>query len=319
MKYTVAIVGLGNIGFLYDRHLPAETHALTHARAFRQHPDFHLVAAIDPVPALRGEFERAFEVPAYASVADMPVGIQPDVVVVASPTETHASVVDSFLARCRPRAFLCEKPLSYSHDEAITMEEHCRAAGVQLYVNFIRRADPGVIEVKSRLESGRIAMPFKAVVWYSKGLLHNGAHFTDLLTYWFGPIGKLDLIASGRRFGSDDAEPDVRIEFAQGSVIFCAAKEENYSHYTVEIVATNGRLRYEQGGQITWQATVPHPILPGYRRLDEVPEEIANDMNRYQYRIAQQLSQALDGRLHTLCLGACAIETQDWLTKSIVA
>lgn len=317
MKYTVAIVGLGNIGFLYDRHLPAETYALTHARAFSQHPDFRLVAAVDPAPALRSDFEGDFELPAYASIADIPADVRADVVVVASPTETHAGVVDSFLARQPLRAILCEKPLAYSIDTARAIEERCQSAGVSLFVNFIRRADPGVLEVRSRLESGQIAMPFKAVAWYSKGLLHNGAHFADLLSFWFGPILDMKRVAPGRRIGDRDAEPDLCFKFAQGSVLLCAAREEDYSHYTVEIIAASGRLRYEQGGEILWQAAVPHPVLSGYRRLDAAPEKIPNDMNRYQYRIAEQLSLALQDLKHSLCTGAWSIACQEWLTRAI--
>ena len=317
MSWKVAIVGLGNIGMQYDRHLPATTHALTHARAFSRHPDFRLVAAVDPAPTLRSDFERAFDVPAFASIADISADVKADVVVVASPTETHADVVDSFLARQPLRAILCEKPLAYGIDAARAMEERCRSAGVPLDVNFSRRADPGVLEVRSRIDSGQIAMPFKAVAWYSKGLLHNGAHFADLLSFWFGPILDLKLVAPGRRVGEQDAEPDLRFEFAQGSILLCSSREEDYSHYTVEIVAVNGRLRYEQGGEILWQAAVPHPVLSGYRCLDATPEVIPNDMNRYQYRIAEQLSLALQGRKHSLCTGAWSIACQDWLTRAI--
>ncbi len=317
MSWTVAIVGLGKIGMLYDRHLPATTHALTHARAFSCHRDFRLVAAVDPAPALRSDFERAFEVPAYGSIADVPAEVKADVVVVASPTETHAGVVEAFLARQMPCAILCEKPLAYGIDAARAMEERCRSAGVPLYVNFIRRADPGVLEVRSRLETGQIAMPFKAVAWYSKGLLHNGAHFVDLFSFWFGQILDIKLVKPGRRVGDQDAEPDLHLEFPRGSALLCAAREEDYSHYTVEIVAANGRLRYEQGGEILWQAAVPHPVLSGYRRLDATPEVIPNDMNRYQYRIAEQLSLALQGRKHSLCAGGWSIACQEWLSRAI--
>jgi predicted dehydrogenase len=317
VSWTVAIVGLGNIGMLYDRCLPATTHALTHARAFRQHPDFRLVVAVDPDPALRRDFELTFQVPAYASIGDVPVDIKVDVVVVASPTETHADIIDSFLIRSPLRAILCEKPLAYGIDIARAMEERCQSAGVPLFVNFIRRADPGVLEIKSRIESGQIAMPFKAVAWYSKGLLHNGVHFADLLSFWFGPISDLKLVAPGRRVGDQDAEPDLRLEFAQGSALFCSAREEDYSHYTVEVVAANGRLRYDQGGKILWQAATPHSVLSGYRQLDENPEVIPNDMNRYQYRIAEQLSLALQTSKHSLCTADWSNACQELLTKAI--
>ena len=40
-------------------------------------------------------------------------------------------------------------------------------------------------------------------------------------------------------------------------------------------------------------------------------------MNRYQYRIAEQLSLALQGRKHSLCTGAWSITCQEWLTRAI--
>lgn len=319
MEHTVAIVGLGNIGLRYDRHLPADCHVLTHARAFALHPEFRLVAAADPDPALREEFSALHGVPAHASIEELLDQVRPDVMVVASPTGTHADIVANTLARYTPRAILCEKPLAYGMDAAQVMVTGCEAAKVPLYVNFIRRADPGVLEVKARIGDGRIAMPFKAVVWYSKGLLHNGSHFADLLSFWFGPIRAVSVVARGRAFGEGDAEPDIRLDFDHGSTIFFAAREENYSHYTVEVVAANGRLRYEQGGKIFWQEVAPHSTLPGYRRLDDTAERIENDMDRHQYRVAEQLSLALRGSDHALCTGAWSVMTQGWLIKAIEA
>jgi predicted dehydrogenase len=318
IPYTVAIIGLGNIGFLYDRNLPAHSHVLTHARAFSQHPDFRLLAAIDPEPELRSEFEHSFNVSTYKSIADIPSVIKPDVFVVASPTETHYDLIMSILYRYTPRAILCEKPISYSIDVTREIEERCRSVGVSLYVNFIRRADPGLLEIKSRIENGMIAMPFKAVAWYSKGLLHNGVHLADLLGFWFGPILDMNLVALGRRIGEYDAESDLRLEFAMGSALFCAAREEDYSHYTLEVVAANGRLRYEKSGEIQWQAAVDHPSLSSHRQLDTALEVIPNDMNKYQYRIVDQLSLALRGRSNSLCTGTCSILTQQWLTRAII-
>jgi hypothetical protein len=40
-------------------------------------------------------------------------------------------------------------------------------------------------------------------------------------------------------------------------------------------------------------------------------------MNRYQYRIAEQLSLALQGRKHSLCTAAWSIACQEWLTRAI--
>jgi predicted dehydrogenase len=317
MTYTAAIIGLGSIGMGYDKALPAETHVWSHARALQLHPDFELVGGVDPDPGRREEFAHSYGATAYDNTALLLDDLAPDIVVVASPTSSHGDIVAAILARHAPRAILCEKPLTTDSATAQQMIAACDRQKVPLYVNFIRRADPGVLAVKARLTAGLIAMPFKAIVWYSKGLLHNGSHFADLLTFWFGPIRAMQLIAPGRVCGEHDAEPDVRFDFDQGSAILCAAREEDYSHYTVEVVAANGRLRYEQGGMIMWQAAAPHPTLPGYRQLQTTPELIVDDTNRYQYHIATQLSTALRGGAHVLCDGTSAATTQQWLERAI--
>ncbi len=317
MTHTMAIVGLGNIGMLYDQQLPVDDFVLSHARAFHLHPDFEMVGAVDPDQKLRDLFAQTYDCAAYSSVVGLLTHATPEVVVVASPTHTHSQVVYKILAHYQPRAILCEKPLANDSTTARAVVEACLDKQVPLYVNFIRRADPGVREIKARLVSGQIAMPFKAIVWYSKGLLHNGLHFADLLTYWFGPIHATKLINPGRAWAEYDAEPDAQVTFQEGSAIFCAAQEENFSHYTVEVVAANGRLRYEQGGTIFWQAAAPHATLAGYRQLQPQSELIRNDMNRYQYQVAEQLGQALQGAPHTLCTGDCAADTHVWLEKLI--
>ena len=313
MTNTAAIIGLGKIGMLYDKHLAQSDFVLSHARALHLHSDFQLVGAVDPNPGLRDDFAQLYGAPAYENLSQMMAQVLPDVVVVASPTPTHEGVLNQVLTQYSPRAFLCEKPLAYEEAAGQRMIEACARARVPIYVNYIRRADPGVQEIKARISSGRIASPFKAVVWYSKGLLHNGSHFADLLCYWFGPIRSAQLIDPGREFGSSDAEPDVRLDFDQGSAIFCAAWEEYFSHYTVEIVAANGRLRYEQGGVIAWQSVSFHPQLADNRCLQTPGETIADDMNHYQFRIADQLARAIRGETHSLCQGEDAVRTHHWL------
>lgn len=303
MAYSVALVGLGGIGMGYDLNLPAPDYVLSHARALTLHPDFEIVGAVEPDPVLRETFTRTYGSTACAGVGELFQRTQAEVCIVASPTATHLAVIEEILRHGSPRLILCEKPLAYGENEAQRIVDLCRAHGVALFVNYIRRADPGVMDVRERITRGEIASPVKSVVWYSKGLLHNGSHFLDLMTFWFGPASEWAIVAPGEPRGETDAEPDFRLEFDAGSAIFCAAREENFSHYTVEVVAANGRLRYEQTGAIQWQAAGPHPTLANYRRLAEQGSAIADDMNRYQYRVAEQISRALQGKPHSLCDG----------------
>ncbi|MBK6637165.1 MAG: hypothetical protein IPG34_05460 [Rhodocyclaceae bacterium] len=208
----------------------------------------------------------------------------------------------------RPQAILCEKPLADDLGTAQAMVYACASMGVALYVNYIRRSEPGAIEVGRRITCGLIEAPFKGVVWYSKGLRHNGSHFLNLLEYWLGPVGKMAEIQPGRLLKDGDAEPDLDITFERGRAVFLAAREENFSHYSVELVAANGRLRYEHGGaRIEWQAIAKDERLDGYTRLSELPEVIPSDMGRYQWHVADQLAADLQGRVAQLCTGTEAL------------
>jgi predicted dehydrogenase len=205
---------------------------------------------------------------------------------------------------------LCEKPLAYDPLVAHRMVEACDNAGVQLFVNYMRRADPGVIEIKRLMESGAITLPIKGTAWYSKGFLHNGSHFFNLLEFWLGPFERARMLDKGRTCGDEDSEPDVQVEFEHGSVVLLAAWEEAFSHYTIELMSRSGRLRYEQGGEyITWQPPHADPGFSGYKTLQAVPILIDNDMSRYQWHVADQLANALDGKPYSLCTGRQALAT----------
>jgi predicted dehydrogenase len=310
MNFGVVIVGLGQIGIGYDLHLDPGRHVYSHARAFKLHSNFQLMAGVDPEAKRRKDFEQAYQCPAYADIDAALRNHQPDLVVIAVPTPFHGKTLQQVLAQSCPKAVLCEKPLSYDMEEAREMVRACAAKGIGLYVNYMRRSDPGSIEIKRRIDTGEIGAPVKGVVWYSKGFLHNGSHFFNLMEYWLGPMLTAEVLAPGRLWDGVDPEPDVRVTFAKGTMVFLAAWEEAYSHYTVELLAPNGRLRYEQGGEVIhWQTVQSDPNFTDYTVLSAQSQSIASRMDRYQWHVAEQLAAALAGRNGHLCSGAQALAT----------
>lgn len=301
LSWRTAIIGLGQIGLQTDLGLDSGAYVYSHARAFASHPEFQLVAGVDASATHRDLFSKHYHVPALASIGPELALLAPDVIAIAVPTVAHAQVMDEVLNHCRPKAILCEKPLSYEAIAAQGMVERCERIDASLYVNYIRRADPAVTEVKARLLDGRIHTPVKGVAWYSKGVFNNGSHFIDLLQYWLGPVRNHAVLNPGRKLGPD-FEPDFRLQFDAGEVVFLAAREEDYSHYTIELVAPNGRLRYDCGGEeVRWQGTVSSATAPGYVVLDPTPESIPGDLDRIQWHIADQLAVALRGDSSSLC------------------
>jgi len=302
----------------YDLHLDSTQYIYSHARAFDLHPDFYLLAAVEPDEQKQEDFYRTYKAPTYS---DLDVALsqhQPDVVVIAVSTQLHAETLYNVLDKCKPKAVLCEKPLAYDFDDARNMVQLCQAKGVGLYVNYMRRSDPGVINVKKLIDSGEYQIPIKGVAWYSKGFIHNGSHFFNLIEYWLGPMKGFSLLEEGRLWDGVDPEPDVRVEFAKGVVIFLAAWEEAFSHYTIELLSQSGRIRYEQqGGLIQWQSVMDDPAYKGHNVLASRSEEISSDMARSQWNVVNQLNQIIEGKDGYLCTGSEALNTLESMSLII--
>lgn len=310
MSVGVLIVGLGQIGMGYDLGLDPAKYVYSHARAFSQHPDFHLVAAVDPAPHQRQTFVQTYQCPVYTDIETALGQHQPGLVVIATPTQLHKETLQKVLNQSQPRVVLCEKPLSYDAEEGRFMVQACAEKGVSLYVNYMRRSAPGVIEVKRLLDSGEIGVPVKGVAWYSKGFLHNGSHFFNLLEYWLGPMQSATVINRGRLWDQIDSEPDVHVKFENGEVVFLAAWEEAFSHYTVELLSRSGRLRCEQGCEIIqWQPAVTNAVLNGYQMLSMQPQTIESGMSRYQWHVVDQLAHSMKEERSELCGGREALVT----------
>lgn len=308
------IVGLGQIGMGYDLKLDPDEYVLTHARAFQQHPEFRLVGGVDPGQVQRDLFEANYGIQSFTHVEAALGKLQPDVVVVATPTAAHVETVRAVMRACRPLAVLCEKPLSFDIGDARQIVDSCAQRGSRLFVNYMRRSDRGVVEIMHRLDKGIIGTPAAGVVWYSKGLFNNGSHFLNLMEYWLGDVAGFRVVESGRMWDGVDPEPDLMLSFERGRVVFLAAREENFSHYTAELVVPNGRLRYEQGGEtILWQGVIKDAACDGYTILNPLPEKVTTDFTRVQWHVADQLAACLNSRNAHLCSGEEALQTLETL------
>lgn len=316
MAKKVLIIGLGQIGLGYDASLDSKKYILTHSRACFVHPDFELLGGVDANQENRDKFQSLYHRNTYKNVVDAFAQEKPNLVIIATPTETHLEILHQIISLHIPEAILCEKPLAYSLDDANKIVGICIEKKIQLYVNYHRRSDPGVKQVGELFGTMDSIETFKGVCWYSKGIYNNGSHFIDLLTFWFGKIERFEIIEKGRIWKNIDPEPDVVFHFLKGSVVFLAAKEENFSHYTVEIVNPNGRLRYDTGGkEINWQSKVSDPVIPGYTVLDSKVEKINNQMNFAQYNVLEQVRLGMDNKQASVCSGVEALNLLNTLNE----
>lgn len=315
VRYSSVLIGLGAIGVGYDSNL-SSVYVYTHARALSTHPSFILSGACDPSQERRNLFSELYNVPTFTESSEMLGTVRPDVVVIAGPTDTHFSTLCVVLNHSTPKLILCEKPLSYSIEQAREMVRLCSERGIPLLVNYPRRSDPGVLEVAARMRSEEFKGPFKGVVWYCKGIFNNGSHLINLLELWLGEFVGGSLLSQGRCYGNEDPEPDMMIEFQRGKVVMLATREEDYFHYSLELISPSGRLRYERGGEIiTWEAAIPDEQFPASRKLADIPEVIRNGRDRYQWHVFDQIAQFLGGGAAAVCDGKQGLQTLECINS----
>jgi predicted dehydrogenase len=216
-------VGVGRAARLY--HLPA----------LKQVPGTTAVGGVDGSPEQRASWERETGMPAFATLDELLERQRPDVVVVATPPESHLDLcVQALEAGAH---VVAEKPFAMSADEADRILGAAAAAGRGVAVNHQYREQPIFRAVRERVaaqEYGRLAFcqvwqlmdlaPWNEPTAWRAGmanrvLLEGGVHLVDLLIATFGerPEGVYARHSSG--FHSDreaDAVQLVTLDFPGG-------------------------------------------------------------------------------------------------------
>jgi len=293
-KYTAAVIGLGNIGMGYDYSCADDRRIISHSSAYSHHSGYTLIAAVDPDIEKRTLFTKKYGAPAYASIDEMCLETRAEIYSIAAPTDQHYALFSQLLAY-QPRAILCEKPMSDSLEKAKKMRAMAEQEKVILFVNYMRRFEPGVKNMASLLEQGSLGKINKVVIKYSNGFLNCATHFLDLVQYLFGPV---DFI---RRIGSEkdcnlNGNIDVYCKISDIDLFFIATGPCDYSLHELEIIGEKGVLRYKDAGHdIQYQLSSLDSTIEGAITLNNTPVSCPNDFDRFQWHVLDALYQSLKG------------------------
>lgn len=152
-----AVLGVGRIGSIHARNIAERTGAntpRTHANAAPTRVELAYVCDVH-APSAQA---IAAELGAKAAPLDEAIAA-PDVdaVVICTPTDTHADLIDR--AAASGKAIFCEKPIDLDAARIRRSLETVARAGVPLMIGFNRRFDPSFATLKARLDSGEIGTP----------------------------------------------------------------------------------------------------------------------------------------------------------------
>lgn len=140
MSLRFALLGAGRIGKV-------------HARAIAATPGAALVAVADPLAEAAAAIARDHGC-AIRSIEEIERSDDIDAVVICTPTDTHADLIERFARR--GRAVFCEKPIDLDLGRVKACLAVVAGAGAPLMVGFNRRFDPDFMAVKAAIDEGRI-------------------------------------------------------------------------------------------------------------------------------------------------------------------
>ena len=312
--YSTIIIGLGDIGLNYDLKLDKNKYVYTHSSAISLHSGFELKGGVDRNNDACKTFTQHYNVKSFKSIKDALTEIKPEVIIIATSTNFHLKAIREINKYHKPIAILCEKPMGGDFQQGKEIIKICKKIGASLYVNYARSCLPGSMVVKSRIQKNLIKTPMKCVLWYSKGLKHNGTHFINLMEDWFGKCLQVKIINKGRKTEDFGLEPSVFLEFENCEVTLIAAWEEFYSHYTIELISASGRL-YWNKSTIDWNEVINDDLVDGYKKLSFKTEEILIGIEKYQLHVLDQLFFALQGSASYICNGEKALETLNTIDR----
>ena len=305
MPLRAALIGCGRIGSLMADDPLLAGDVFTHAEAYVRSPATELVAVCDANPALAQACAARWNVPvAFDSPARLVAVTRPEIVSICTPDHSHHAVVRQLIEQSDSiRAILCEKPLAMTLADGEELVRLADAHGIVLAVLYMRRHAGNLAALRAWLAGGALGRITAVNGSYTKGTLHNGSHWFDLLRMLAGEVAWVEAFDSLGEQG-DDPTLDVLLGLAGGGLATLrAAPRECFTVFEMELLLERGRVRITDSGHaITVERAVPSPRYSGYVELTLEPHDFGHRRDQMLYAV-EDLAAALTLGRDPACTG----------------
>jgi len=309
-RLKAAVVGLGNIGIMYDLPLwNDKNRILTHTKAYLTHKGFELKFGIDEDKTKRDIFSRYAGKPAYKDLTELESGNM-DIVSICVPTELHLKAIKDVTVRIRTKYILCEKPIADNMGDYREIISICEKRNIGLAVNYVRRWDSAVIKLRQMLRKKYFGRIRAVHCYYTKGLLNNASHFIDLLHYWFSEEDRVSIINVKKSMLERDVDVSFVMHYKDFEAVFQCGDGSDYGLFEVDIIAEKGRIKYNNSGSsVGFYKKITDKMFRDNKMIGDTFYEIKNNMNCYQYYVMDGIYDSIRHRKKLLSDGVSADKT----------
>jgi predicted dehydrogenase len=251
------VIGLGRIASTIDDEVLGSSWMLpfSHMGSYREVPEVRVVGAADLHPEQRADFGRRYELEdgqLYADYRQLIERERPEIVsVCTNARHRHGVVTEIARMGAGVKVIWAEKPLAVSLQEADQMVVACRAAGIALAVNNLRRWHPWFVEARRLIDAGALGQ-IRHVHSFQRGTWSNNSHMVDLARFMGGGDGRIGWV-----FGEMESDQAAASDDDSRGVGFWRFESGAYAHLrTIEtglvdeldVIGSDGRIRATNNG-----------------------------------------------------------------------
>lgn len=295
--HNVALIGMGNIGFSYDKN-PNTTTALSHAKAIYLSKEFDLKYVADPSDANLTDLKKLFPNVEYVNDYKKLLEFQDiDILVVATPTFLHKSVLLDFKECKNINCFFMEKPLFASEEEYENISDELKQ---KIIVNYPRRFEPNFQKISKDIKCDLYGKLKKVDIHYSKGFSNNGSHAIDFLNFLLGKfsLSKSSILDATTGFSKDDLTLDIFAKIKLGedeaNLHFLAFDHNHLTRFCIELFLEKAIIKYDDSdASISIRKIAPDANYPEYLVASQKALKIEVMMDKIMLLAYEDLAKKL--------------------------
>ncbi|OPY58781.1 MAG: putative 4,5-dihydroxyphthalate dehydrogenase [Pelotomaculum sp. PtaU1.Bin035] len=305
-QYKSAIIGLGQVGLMYDFDLKRKTPS-SHTLAYQIHPRIELVAATDNrIEQVKYLQQIAPRVEFYQNIYDMLKQHHVDIVSICTPPNHHLAAIEAILRFSSPRLIFCEKPVVSHLDEVPQLYSLIKNKPIIFLPNLSRRWSTGMRRVRECIMQDTYGALQKIHARYTRGIFNTGSHLFDIIRWFAGSIEQVQVVEKVPTSSDQEGEPSYTFVFTtehkKVSGFAEAFKDEQYYLFELDLYFERGKIDIRlSGDSVIYYGIDEHPLFSGFNNLKLQKNETGLLAESTLQQAVDHIIRVLDGIEQPAC------------------
>lgn len=312
--YNTVIIGAGSIGAMKDDKFDyvGGENILTHAHAAYNNPKINLIGIVDINREQRDKAAKKWGAKGYRNIVQVEEKV--DIVIVASPTETHYEILEDII-KYQPRLVIAEKPFCDNYTEAKKIEKLYDKMSIPILVNYTRRFDETIKNLQILLndEHNFLGSIYNCRLLYNRGMKRDGCHFIDFINYFFGEFVLGVVLPSPPIIDytiAYDPTYAVYMNYTKcPTIVMFPVDGREYSVFEIDIIGQKGRFILSDHGKIIYYQLIEDETTYGdYKALSEKKIKFNTGLSSALENVLKNAVEYLEKGTKLICNKHDAIE-----------